>query len=747
MKFIAPLLCLSTLASAQSFYDLNQIQEIRIYFAFSDWDYQLDTAKAGSESYLLADSVVVNNKTLEQCGVKYKGNSSYEAGRAKNPLHIKLDYEKNEDYQGFTDIKLGNGWSDNSMIREPLCYAILRKYMDAPRGNFAKVYINDSFYGLMNNAESIEKKFLLPHFYTSRHTFVKCNPLSIGSGLGNGPNLSYLGTDVANYVNKYELKSDTGWNELIQLCDTLNNHFDAFSQMADVDRFLWMLAFNNVLVNLDSYSGAFRQNYYLYRNHQQQWIPIVWDLNMCMGGFAVAGGNAGALTTTTMPTMSHTLHKSESGWPLIQKLLNDPFYSKMYLAHMRTINEENFAAGQYKNLSNELHALIDTVVQVDPNFLSTYDNFQNSLTAHTPGSNGAGTSPGIFVLMDARASYLQNVLSAAPPVFSNLQTAGSNFLGETAMISATVSNATSVYLGYRYRKSDRFVRVPMLDDGAHGDGAAGDGVYGAECPLLSLDIQYYLYAENAQTGAFLPARAEYEFYNIQPTHNIAHVGDVFLNEVTANNSDGIQNEQGKIRDWIELYNATDQALGLGYLFLSTDAGNLDKWPLPLHTLIAPKERLLIWADDLNLDLLEPHTNFSLSKSGESIFLSNGAVVYDQLTYGAQTENYSMSRCPDGLGAFAPTSARTPREANLCVSSTYSPEMLPQVQLYPNPAGTMVQVEASAPVSSVQVYAEDGREMLRTVEAAWSVAAWPSGIYWVKVVFEDGRVVVRRLGKG
>ena len=37
-------------------------------------------------------------------------------------------------------------------------------------------------------------------------------------------------------------------------------------KVLDVDRALWMLAFNNVLVNLDSYSGAFRQNYYLYHD-------------------------------------------------------------------------------------------------------------------------------------------------------------------------------------------------------------------------------------------------------------------------------------------------------------------------------------------------------------------------------------------------------------------------------------------------------------------------------------------------
>ncbi len=744
--FLLPILLTTSLANAQSFYDLTQIQEIRIYFSQNDWDYQLDTAKAGSDSYLQADSVRVNGKLFKKCGVKYKGNSSYDASRAKNPLHIKLDYDKNADYQGFTDLKLGNGWSDNSMIREPLCYSILRQYMDAPRGNFAKVYINDAYYGLMNNAESIEKRFLLEHFYSSKYAFVKCNPLSIGAGLGNGPNLAFLGNNIADYASKYELKSDTGWSELIQLCDTLSNHFDAFGQIADVDRFLWMLAFNNVMVNLDSYTGTFRQNYYVYRDHNRQWQPIVWDLNMCMGGFAVAGGNAGALTTATMPTMSHTLHKSETGWPLINKLLNDPFYIKMYFAHLRTINNENFVNGQYKTLTNELHNMVDPAVQTDPNYLSTYTNFQASLDSHTPGSNGAGTSPGIFLLMDARAAYLKNVLSAASPLISNVSVSNGNNFGETAIVSVAVTNNTAVYLGFRYKKTDRFVRVPMFDDGVHGDGAGGDGVFGAECPLLSLSVQYYIYAENAQTGAFSPERAEHEFYTIQPEIEAAAPGEIMLNELTANNSDGLQNEQGKIRDWIEIYNPTGQTLGLSHLYLAPSDTNLLKWQFALDAIIAPQEHLLVWADNLNLNLVEQHTDFELSKSGESLFLSDGVNVYDQITFGVQAADHSMSRCPDGLGAFSETSARTPRATNLCVSASNSPETVPDVRVSPNPASQFIDIEASEPFSQACFYAADGRLCLVANQNHVDISGLKAGVYWLKVIFSDGRFALRRVGK-
>jgi hypothetical protein len=46
--------------NAQSFYDVSAIQKIEIFFSESNWDYKLDTAKAGLESYIMAQKVIIN---------------------------------------------------------------------------------------------------------------------------------------------------------------------------------------------------------------------------------------------------------------------------------------------------------------------------------------------------------------------------------------------------------------------------------------------------------------------------------------------------------------------------------------------------------------------------------------------------------------------------------------------------------------------------------------------------------------
>ena len=731
---------------AQDFYARNTIQQIEIFFGYTNWDYRMDTAMSGAESYIPADSVRLNGTVFTQVGIKYKGNSSYNANRTKNPLHIKLDEYTDQSYQGYEDIKLSNGFSDNSMIREVLAYAILHQYMDAPLCNFARVYINGNYYGIMSNAESIDKTFLLKRYSSDCHTFVKCNPNNAGPGSGNGSNLEYSGNTLSGYNTRYELKSDTGWYELMALCDTLSNHFSAFDQIADTDRFLWMLAFNNGLVNLDSYSGSFRQNYYLYRNHTRQWIPTIWDLNMCFGGFSLAGGTTSNLNPNSMQTMSYTLHQNETGWPLIYRLLNNPMTFKMYQAHLRTINEENFANGSYKLLADSLHNLIDQAVQTDVNYLSTYTNFQNALNNNTTGSGGgpSSTSPGIYPLMDARASYLSNVLSASAPVIGPVQTGSGYQVGDTADCQVSVTNATAVYLGFRKQKQDRFIRVSMWDDGQHQDGAAGDGVYGAAVPLKSIKTQYYIYAENNNTGSFSPPRAEYEFYTLNAQASTAGIGQLLLNEVTANNTTGIQNEEGNCKDWIELVNKSNQPLSLSGLYLSDSPSDLSRWAFPADAMIYAASHLLLWADDLDETLVRMHTNFNLSNTGDALYLSDGIQIFDSITFGIQTMNYSLSRCADASGPFMVNNNPTPEMANNC-STVIAEEEEKTGDIYPNPASHFLRWSGEA-ITSYELFDLQGRVVQRGDENKIPLHNLTHGLYICRLILKNGDTPIRKFVK-
>ena len=145
---IISLLILCEKYSAQNFYDINTLQKIEIYFSQANWDYQLDTSKAGLDGNIMADWVKINGVQFDSVAVKYKGNSSYSATSMKNPIHITLDEYKNHSYQGFKDVKLGNSYADPSMFSDVLSYDILNNYLDCSRSIFAQVYIIGSYIGL-----------------------------------------------------------------------------------------------------------------------------------------------------------------------------------------------------------------------------------------------------------------------------------------------------------------------------------------------------------------------------------------------------------------------------------------------------------------------------------------------------------------------------------------------------------------------------------------------------------------------
>jgi len=667
------------LSAQTGFYAVDTVQTIDLTFTQPDWDYRMDTAKAGADGYLLATQCVINGVVYDSVGVKFKGNSSYDSTRVKNPLHIKLDYiHGSANYDGNEDIKLGNGFGDPTLVREVLAYEILRNYMAAPECNFARVTINGNYYGLFSSTESIDSDFNSNHFYSSGNSFFKCTPQNVLSG--QVPNLLYLGTDSSNYYTRYEIKSATGWNELIAMCDTLANSPAMLDTVLDIDRALWMIAFNNVCVNLDSYSGAFSQNYYLYKDDNGRFNPIAWDLNMCFGGFTNTG--LSNLNIAGMQTMTPLLHSTNGARPLIMKLLADSTCYRQYVAHMRTITDEYFSDSTYYYRAEQLQALIDSSAQADTNAFYSYTQFQQGLYTNN------GSIPGISTLMEARVSYLQTTpqFTVAPPVIGTVGASPAAIaLYDTVWISCPVSAANTVYLGYRDQIWKKFTRVTMFDDGQHGDGAAADGIYGAAMPGTSPLMQYYVYAENADAGMFSPVRAEYEFYSYVVVVSNATAGQVVINELLSYNLNGATDASGAHEDWIELFNTTGNPLNLEGLYITDDPANHLKCALPSY-IIPAYGFAVIWADEDAGSSGEIHANFRLSSGGEYVLLCNAnGTVLDSVAYGILATDASWGRCPNGNGTFITYAYGGCGGWNICPGGVNEEDEQQEITVFPNPA--------------------------------------------------------------
>jgi len=361
-------------SAQEDFYDINTIREIKITFDQANWDHLLDSLfEAGDEERLLG-SVTIDGQALDSVGVRYKGYSSVNVDHTKNPLNIKLDYIINDqEYLDIKKIKLSNVIHDPTFVREVLSFDIARNYLAAPRANWANVFINDTLIGLYVNIESVNKDFAKDHFGSGGNSYFKGEPLELEYPFGSNANLQYYDNDSTSYFPYYTLESDAGWSDLLNLIDVLNNHPENVETILNVDRTLWMHALNYVLVNLDSYI-AYAQNYYLYRENNGRFNPVPWDFNMSFGSFRFSDGSYGAYTGNVTIEQAKNLDPlglmelAASPRPLLTQLMQDPGYKKMYLAHIRTIVNENLANGDYLSKGETFQELVDASVQNDPSF-------------------------------------------------------------------------------------------------------------------------------------------------------------------------------------------------------------------------------------------------------------------------------------------------------------------------------------------------------------------------------------------
>jgi hypothetical protein len=141
--------------------------------------------------------------------------------------------------------------------------------------------------------------------------------------------------------------------------------------------------------------------------------------------------------------------------------------------------------------------------------------------------------------------------------------------------------------------------------------------------------------------------------------------DILINEILASNASiNSDPDYGVFSDWIEIYNAGDQAVELDGYFLTDDATNWQKWRFPDNIIIQGRGFVFIWADGMDNQGSSLHSNFNLKKSGEHIGLydAQGRLV-DSLSYTAQTTDVSFGRNPDGGNEWVFFEQSTPHAPN------------------------------------------------------------------------------------
>lgn len=736
----------------EGFYDESVVRTINLQFPQTNY-WQLMTSNYQSKTNILA-TMTVDGEVIDSVGVRFKGQTSYSQNQTqKKSFSVDLDFVRDgQDAMGYESLNFNNCFLDPTYLREMLYLHLSRKHLPSAKANYIKLSLNGQDWGLYGNVQNLDGEYLKEWFLSNKGTRWRAERtggftpgMGGGGGFGAGKSsLNYLGTDTALYVPNYTLKKTykpNPWDDLRDVCDKLGNTpaavlEDTLKKYLDLDRTLWFLAHEILFTDDDSYVFKGGMDYFLYWDEAtHRMTPLEYDGNTC-------------IDLTKASSWSPFYRETDTKYALMNKLFPVPGIRQRYLAHVRTLIADSFDPIRNDSLIDAYYTKINDLVQADPKKVYTYNQF---LTEKNNLKNFFRT----------RRTYLMNnaEVNRVAPVISQVWFSADNqpFTApepqQTVQVSAKAVGTPGIKtmrLYYANGLDGAFERLSMFDDGAHGDGAAADGVFGASLPAYAAGtwVRFYLEAVSsdlAATVGYEPKGAEHDVYVYRVTGASGNNTEVVINEFMAANAKTAADPNGEYDDWIELYNNSDQPQKLGGWFLSDDSAKPAKWKFPADVTLPGKSYLVVWADE-NGTQNGLHANFKLSANGETVILAKpDSSIVQEIVFGPQQDDQGYARMPNGTGPFV-AQGPTFNANNETVDSHEPIAPLLQLQVYPNPSNGTFTIAIDGPSSiptvvfnlqGIPVWTGDVNR-----QAIVDLAGRPSGIYLVKAGSETRKVVLR-----
>ncbi|HTL82452.1 MAG TPA: CotH kinase family protein [Bacteroidia bacterium] len=376
-----------------------------IYLNYSQTDFYDSLVNTHVTDTYIQTTMIFDGRTMI-IGSKFKGNSSYNNPSQKKSFKLDLNmYVPGQDYDGIKKLNLNNGFKDPTMMREKLMLDFCNAHnIPAPRCTYARVYLNNVFWGLYTLVEEVNSKFLRQQYPDDNGALFKGDP----SG-----DLKYYGSSYTNYTSHYELQSDDtlyDWSKLVHLIDIGNNtpaanYYDSLETVLNSWSFLDYLAVCNIFVDLDSYIGS-GHNYFLYEDSTyDKFHMIAWDVNEGFGNF-----NLG-MTISQLQNLNYDYLNQPANKPLAQKILADPTYHANYVG-IFCVYMADFNNAYMDPKIDSLANMIRNDVYADTASMYTPQNFEDNIVQDIQiiGGPGGGWICGLKPFITARNASLSSQL-------------------------------------------------------------------------------------------------------------------------------------------------------------------------------------------------------------------------------------------------------------------------------------------------------------------------------------------------
>lgn len=435
-------------------FDTSEVLDIDIVMDDAKWNEMLQNAQ--QEQYYECD-VIINGTTFKQVGIRPKGNtslSSIASDPNNNRYSFKLEFDQFVDGQtcfGLDKLVLNNSYADITNMKEAIIYDMFQ-YLDTDASlyNYAKISVNNEYWGVYLALEAVEDSFMLRNYGMEKGCLYK--PENMGGGnkgekkaagnnfpappegsfkkqenfrggergggpgrMGSGSNLNYTGDNLDSYQTIWdgEVTDSRGADHerVVKALKNVHGQTD-IEKHIDVDQILKYMAVHNFSVNDDSLSGSMSHNYYLYEANGQISI-IPWDYNLAFGG--MHGGNGTSVVNEPIDDLWQ-------GTRLFDFVLENKEYKARYHKYYEKLVNGYLYGGKFEEIYNRIRTQIDTLVESDPNSMYTYEEYIKGAEA-------------LYNLVMLRAESLKGQLDGTIPSTSEGQKENSAALIDAASIN------------------------------------------------------------------------------------------------------------------------------------------------------------------------------------------------------------------------------------------------------------------------------------------------------------------------
>lgn len=655
--------------------------------------------------------------TLQDVGFRLRGNTSLTS--AKKSFKVSFNtYNPGRTFETAKKLNLIGNHNDPTMVREKTYFDIYNRLgLPMRRVGFAEVYINDQYFGFYTVVEEYDDIWCRDRYGDDAGALFKCL---------YGSTFTYNGENTGAY-NTYEQQSNEQVNmkgELAHMFDVLNNTPIAdlpcaFEPLFDVDQFLKIYALDISTGHWDNY-GANQNNYYLYHDLKSgQYKFLSYDCDNVLGidWFGIDWGTR------------NVYDWNFDGRPLVERLLQVDVYRERFSYYLNLIATYGMDTDYWYPRLDDIRDLIAPSALADiyrtmdygysyGDFLDGFDT--DDIDGHCPY--------GIKNFFDTRInSTLDQVeLSDIAPIIhfpqqDHMLLEHGDYLNITVFIEEDVS-VSAVQLLYSNNETG-YSTADLYDDGAHGDGIAGDNIYGNTVivPMDGTTFYYHIIASDNTGNESVYPVCENIARTIGYTTPTLHI-----NEVMPDNVSTVPDGAGEFPDFIELYNYGLYAIDISNLFITDELDRPTKWRLP-DMMLPFDSYVLIFADNETEQGLN-HATFSIDADKDDLFIYGDVTtdyyLIDSTSFKNIPPDVSWGRLPNGTGPFTNLPVASPGAYNT-VDTASLPDLF-EVILTNNPGTHTSEVIITNDIAqtiTLHIFNMAGQEVFKEAPATL-----PAGTY-------------------